>query len=153
MSDPADLSRDEWESLLHAPICVYLTVVATETEATEAQFRCLREEIAAAGQAFADGTIGWTLAEAVTANLDVLWAAYQSSGRHPGQDLKRARKVLDKVPDDESAAVRDWLVVLAIRVAKADRTVGDPPVSHEELSAIRDVAGWLRRPIPPLDEA
>ncbi len=153
MSDPEVLSRDEWEALLHAPFCVYSALVATEPEAGEAQFRCLREEILAARQAFADGTIGWTLTESVAANLDVLWAAYQGSGRHPGDDLKRARKALDKVPDDESTAIRDWLIVLAIRVARADRTLGEPPVSHEDLSAIRDIAGWLKRPIPPLGEA
>ena len=152
MSDPQDLSREEWESLLHAPFCVYLTVIAAESEVTQAQFRCLRDEVAAARQAFPDGTIGRTLAETVTANLDVLWAAYQSSGRHPGDDLKRARKVLDKAPEEESAAVRDWLIVLGIRIARTDRTVGEPPVSHEEVSAIRDVAGWLQRPIPPLGE-
>ena len=153
MGDSPELSREEWESLLHAPFCVYLAVIATEAEVTQAQFRALREEVAAARQAFGDGTIGWTLAETLTANLDMLWAAYQSSGRHPGHDLKRARKVLGKVPDDESAAVRDWLIVLAIRLARADRTVGKPPVSHEEVSAIRDIAGWLQRPIPPLGEA
>jgi hypothetical protein len=153
MSGPEELSRGEWESLLHAPFCVYSAVAATEPEVTEAQFRCLRDEILAAPQAFADGTIGWTLAETLTANLDVLWAAYRNSGRHPGDDLKRARKALKKVPDDESAAIRDWLIVLGIRVARADRTVGEPPVSHEEVSALRDIAGWLQRPVPPLSEA
>ena len=153
MSDSVELSRDEWESLLHAPFCVYSAVAATELDVTVAQFRCLRDEILAAQQTFADGTFGRTLAESVAANLDVLWSAYQNSGRHPGDDLKRARKALDKVPDEESAAIRDWLIVLAIRVARADRTVGGQPVSHEEVSAIRDIAGWLQRPIPPLGEA
>ncbi len=153
MSGPKELSRDEWESLLHAPFCVYSALVATEPEVTEAQFRCLREEVLAARQTFADGTMGRTLAESVAANLDVLWSAYQNSGRHPGDDLKRARKALDKVPDEESTAIRDWLIVLGIRLARADRTVGEPPVSHEEVSAIRDIAGWLKRPIPPLGEA
>lgn len=153
MGDAPDLSRTEWESLLHAPLCVYTAAAAAEAEATQAQFRCLREEVAAARQAFADGTIGRMLAETVTANLDVLWAAYQGSGRHPRDDLKRAREVLDRAPAEESAAVRDWLIVLAIRVAQADRTVGEPPVSSEEASAIRDIAGWLQRPIPPLGES
>ncbi len=153
MADSPELSRTEWESLLHAPLCVYTAVAAAEAEATQAQFRSLRDEVAAARQAFADGTIGRTLAETVTVNLDMLWAAYGSAGRHPRDDLKRARKVLDRASAEESAAVRDWLIVLGIRVAQADRTVGEPPVSPEEASAIRDIAGWLQRPIPPLDEA
>jgi hypothetical protein len=150
MSDPANLSRADWEALLQAPLGVYSAVAAAESEATEAQFRQLREELATAGGTFPDGSVGRMLAESVSANLEVLWDAHQAAGRSPGDVIKRAVKALGHVPDDESEAVRDWLAVLAVRIARAERTVGEGPVSWDELDAIRDVAGWLKRPLPEI---
>jgi hypothetical protein len=148
VGDPSKLSRADWEALLQAPLCAYSAVSAADESASEAQFRAFRSELDAARSTFRQGSIGWILVDNVIANLEVLFAAHQAAGRPTRAVLKRARKALREAPDDESEAVRDWLVRLAVRVAAADRVVGEPPVSHDELGAIREVAGALKRPIP-----
>jgi hypothetical protein len=150
MSKPENLSRDDWEALLQAPFGAYSTVASAEEAATAAQFRCLREELETAAGAFAPGTTGRMLAGSVTANLEVLWAAHQAARRSPEDVIKRAVKGLRRVPARESEAVRDWLATLAVRVAQADRVVGEPSVSWDELDAIRALARWLRRPVPDI---
>jgi hypothetical protein len=92
------------------------------------------------------------MTEVLDANLDLLWEGYQGSARSAGDGLKRARRVLRKGSNDESAAVRDWLLALAVRVAAADRVMGDSAVSDAELRVIRDAAKWLDRPLPGLDQ-
>lgn len=150
MTDPTNLSRDDWEALLHAPFAAYSVVVEAEAEITSAQFRRLREELATAERRFADGTTGRTLVEAVNANLDVLWDAYLAAGHSPGDVVRRAVKALGHVAPEESEAIRDWLAMLAVRVAEADRVVGEGPMSWDELGAMRELAGWLKRPLPEL---
>ncbi len=150
MGDPEKLSRDDWEALLHAPFAVYSTIVAADEEATLAQFRHLNEELLTGQGTFADGSIGRAMAEAVAANADILWEAYRASGRHPRDVIRRAMGGLRQVPDEEAVAIRDWLLVLAVGVAEADRVIGEPTVSWDEASAIRELAGWLKRPMPDL---
>lgn len=152
MADLENLSRDDWEALLHAPFAAYSVVAAADEAATEAQFRQLRDEIGAGADAFPDGTIGRELADAVAENLDILWSAYRASGRSPRDTLKRAAKGLRGLPDAESIAVRDWLLVVALRVARANRTMGEATVTHEEVAALVELAGWLDRPVPDILE-
>lgn len=150
MSDPANLSRDDWEALLHAPFAVYSILVESEAEVTGAQFRRLREQLASAADTFAEDTVGRTLVDSVNANLDVLWDAYLVAGRASADVIRRAAKALGRVPADESEAVRDWMLRLAVHVAESNRVVGEGPVSWDELDAIRELAGLLKRPVPKL---
>jgi hypothetical protein len=148
MGGPQRLSRDDLEALVDAPFRIYSTVATVDGEAIPAQFRCLREEIAAGPGVFAEGTVGRLMVDALGANLDVLWEGYRASSRSPRDGLRRAAKALRRVPDDESAAVRDWLLALATRIAEVRRPIGDQRISAKEAKAIRDLAHWLGRPVP-----
>lgn len=150
MGDPDRISRGDWETILHAPFQVYRLVASAEGVATEAHFRRLTEEITGARGHFSDGTIGLTMAETLAANLDAFWAAHQATDRSPKDGLKRVRKALRKAPEDESLAIRDWLVSLAVRIADARREMGAGSVSEGEQGAITDLAGWLDRPTPEM---
>lgn len=149
MTDARDLSRDEWEALMHAPFHAYVHVAGSEDEEPiAAQFRLLVDEINAGQEQFPDGSLGRTLVTTLNANLDALWAGFQASGRSAKDGLSRARKVLDRGDPGDSTAIRDWLIGLAIAVAEARRTVGTDAISDDERKAIADVAGWLDRPVP-----
>jgi len=87
--------------------------------AVEAQFRRLGDEIASGGRVFAEGTIGRTMIDALAENMEPLWAGYQASGRPVKDGLKQAVKALRGAPEDESVAIRDWLLVLALAIAGA----------------------------------
>ncbi len=150
MGDSADLSGDQWEVLLKLPFAAYTIVATAGDVANEAQFRCFREEIEHGRASFGDGTTGAALTDAVAENLDMLWSAYRASGRSPEDLAKRGVKVLGKVPEGESVAVRDWLLLVALRVAAASRVVGEPPVSWSEVYALKDLARWLKRPVPDI---
>ena len=153
MSDPGRLKRGDWEAVLHAPFHVYSAVASIDGEPLEAQFRRLGDEIASGGGVFAEGTIGRTMIDALAENMEPLWAGYQASARPVKDGLTRATKALRQAPDDESVAIRDWLLVLALAIAEARRTVGAESVSPEEASTIRDVADWLDRPLPESGQA
>ena len=153
MDGRVDLSRNEWEALLQMPLGVYSAVVEAGEEALEAQFRRFQEELGAGASAFPVGTTGATLVEALLANLDSLWAAFHASGRSPGDAVKRGVKVLRKVPDAESVALRDWLLLVAVHIAGASRIVGEDPVSPDEVSVIQHLASWVKRPVPAIAES
>jgi len=146
MGDPDRISKGDWTVILHAPYLVYRFVAAADGEPLEAQFRRFSEEIGAARGHFSDGTIGAMLAETLAGNLDAFWAASHEAGRSPKDGLKRVKKALRKAPEDESIAIRDWLVTLGIQIADARREVGADAVSPDEVAAIRDIAGWVDRP-------
>jgi hypothetical protein len=155
MGGRVSLSGDQWEALLHLPFAVYSTVADADADqgSAEAQFRSLREEIEHGRSVFAEGTTGADLANAVAGNLDVLWSAHRASGRSPEEVAGRAMKVLHKIDSGESEAIRDWLLVVALGVARAIHTVGEPPVSWSEVYALRDLARWLKRPLPAITES
>jgi len=148
MGDPGRLTRGDWEAVLHAPFHVYSAVASIDGEPLEAQFRRLGDEIASGGRVFAEGTIGRTMIDALAENMEPLWAGYQASARPVKDGLTRATKALRQAPDDESVAIRDWLLALALAIAEARRTVGAESVSPDEANTIRDVADWLDRPLP-----
>ncbi len=152
MGDPAQLNADQWQALLHMPFGVYSAVAEAGAAAGAAQFRRFREEIEAGQSAFAAGTTGASLTDALAANLDTLWSAYHATGRSPQDTVKRGVKVLGKVPEAESVAIRDWLLVMAVGVAAAYRVVGAAPVSWDEVYAIRDLAKWVKRPVPDISQ-
>jgi hypothetical protein len=152
MGDKTSLSGVQWEALLPLPFAVHSTVTDVDQGAAEAQFRSFREEIEHGRSAFAEGTTGAELANAVAGNLDVLWSAYRASGRSPEDVVGRGMKVLRKLPEDESVAIRDWLLTVGLRLAGATRTVGEPPVSWSEAYALRDLARWLKRPVPDITQ-
>ena len=153
MGDPDRISRNDWETILHAPFQVYRAVASVDEKPTEAQFRRLSEEIVGGRGHFSDGTIGLTMTETLSANLDPFWAAFQGSGRSTKDGLKKVKGALKKAPDDESVALRDWLVGLAVQIAEAHRQVGSGPVTESEAAAIRDIAGWLDRPAPDVPQS
>ena len=153
MGDPGRLNRGDWEAVLHAPFHVYSAVASIDGEPLEAQFRRLGEEIASGGGVFAEGTIGRTMIDALAENMEPLWAGYQASARPVKDGLTRATKALPQAPDDESVAIRDWLLALALAIAEARRTVGAESVSPDEANTIRDVADWLDRPLPESGQA
>ncbi len=142
------LSRDQLEAVLHAPLFVYSMVAGADGEAIAGQFMRLREEVAAGSDAFPDMTVGSVVAQALAANLDVLWEGYQAAGRSPRDGLKRAVKALRRVPDQEAHAYRQWLLTLAMQVADVRHGMGEPRVSPNEAGAIRELAGWLGEPAP-----
>lgn len=148
MADLEKLSRDDWEALVQAPFRVYSTIAPADGEPMEAQFRALREEVEAARSVFEPTTIGHAMIDGVASNLDVLWETYQTSNRSPKDGLKRAVKALRRAPEPESIQIRDWLLMLAVRIAAVRRVVGDETVTPNEASAIHDLAGWLGRPEP-----
>lgn len=149
MATADDLSRDDWEALIHAPFHAYVHVAGSEDEEPiAAQFRLLVDEINAGQEHFPDGSIGRTLTTTLNANLDALWAGFQASGRSAKDGLTRGRKVLDRLDAAESIAIRDWIVALTVAIAEARRTVGTDAISDDETRAIADVAGWLDRPVP-----
>ena len=152
MGDPAKLSGDQWQALLHMPFGAYSAIAETSDAAGGAPFRRFREVIEAGRSGFAEGTTGATLTDALAANLDSLWSAYHASGRSPQDAVKRGVKVLGKVPEADSVAIRDWLLVMAVGVAAATRVVGEPPVSWDEVYAIRDLAKWVMRPVPDISQ-
>jgi hypothetical protein len=152
MGDKGSLSGDQWEALLHLPFAAYSGVLDVERGGAEAQFRAFRDEIDHGRTAFAEGTTGADLASAVASNLDILWSAYQAAGRSPEDVAKRGMKVLRRLPEDESVAIRDWLLGVALRVAGSTRTVGQPAVSWSEVFALRDLARWLKRPVPDITQ-
>ena len=152
MGDEVQLSGEQWEALLHMPFGAYSTVAEAGEPAGEAQFRRFVEEIEAGRTAFAEGSTGATLTDALAANLDTLWSAYHASGRSAQDVVKRGVRVLGKVPDAESVAIRDWLLVMAVGVAAATRVVSEPPVSWDEMFAIRDLAKWVKRPVPDISQ-
>lgn len=153
MGDPGRLERGDWEAVLHAPFHVYSAVASIDGEPLEAQFRRLGEEIASGSGVFAEGTIGRTMIDALAENMEPLWAGYQASGRSVKDGLKQAVKALCRAPEDESVAIRDWLLVLALAIAEVRRTVGAESVTPDEASTIRDVADWLDRPLPESGQA
>lgn len=148
MGKGAELSVDDWNRLLQAPLCAYSIVTAGK--GTEAAFRRLREELGASDGSFADGTVGRSLAAAAAADLDTLWMAYLASGQDPRDGIRRAMKVLRRLPREEQLAVRAWLLELALRVAEATRMLGEPSLSDPERRAIGELAGQLRVPVPDL---
>ncbi len=148
MGDPARISKGEWEVILHAPFQVYSTVAGADGEPSEAQFRRFAEELERSRTAFGPGTIGHTMIQTLTGNLDALWLAYHANGREPRDGLRRLTKALRTAPDDESFAIRDWLLTLAIEIAAARHDMGDDTISDTEIGAMRDVAGWVDRPLP-----
>lgn len=150
MGGRPSLSGDQWEALLHLPFAVHSSVTDAEEGAAEAQFRAFRDEIEHGRSAFVEGTAGSDLAGAVAGSLDVLWSAYRATGRSPEDVVKRGMKVLRKLPEDESVAIRDWLLMLGLGIAGATRTVGAPPVTWGEVYALRDLARWLKRPVPDI---
>lgn len=151
MGDPKRLERDDWEAIVHAPFHVYSAVASIDGTPLEAQFRRLGEELEVGRGTFAESTIGRTMVETLTENLDALWAGYHALGRSSEDGLNRAMKALGKAPDGEALAIRDWLLVLAKRIAEARRTVGAEAISLDEASTIRDIAAWLDRPAPESD--
>jgi hypothetical protein len=150
MGDERRLSRNDWEALLHAPLHVYAAVASVDGEPVEAQFRRLREEIEAARSLFTATSVGQGMSDALAANLDVLWDGYQAADRSVRDGLKRASKVLRRLPEPESTDIPDWLLLVAVRIAEARRTVGEEPISPAEAKTIKDVADWLDRPPPTI---
>lgn len=151
MASADDLSRDEWEAIMHAPFHAYVHVAKSEdAEPIAAQFRILIDEINAGQEHFPEGSLGRLLTSTLNANLDALWAGFQVSDRSARDGLTRARKVLDRADPGESATIRDWIVSLTVAVAQASRTIGTDVISDDETRAIADVAGWLDRPVPGL---
>lgn len=148
MGEADRLRKGEWEAILHAPFHVYSAVASADGEPMEAQFRALREQLEHGRASFADGTVGRTMVETLAANLDALWAGYQAAGRSPKDGLGRARKALDRIPDQASIDVRDWMIGLAGRIAAARRTIGEGAVSDAEREVLSSVASWLDRPSP-----
>jgi hypothetical protein len=146
--DTSALSQDDLEAILHAPFRVFSLVASADRPADEAQFRRLGEELLAARSVFVEGTIGRTMIEAVSSNLEVLWTAYQAADTSPKSGLKRAMKALQRVPEAEGIAVRDWLIGLGVGIAQARHTIGERVISDAEHGAIRDLARWLDRPVP-----
>ncbi len=114
----------------------------------EAQFRACRGHLEVGHGEFPDGTVGQTMVDTLTANLDALWDAYQAAGRSSKNGLGRARKALSRISDDASDGVRDWLIGLAEQIAAARRTVGEGSISKSELDVMSSVAEWLDRPLP-----
>ncbi len=153
MGDQVRLSGDDWEALLRLPFAAYSAASQAGEAAGAAQFRRFHEELDAGRAAFAEGTTGASLTDALAANPDTLWSAYHAEGKSPEDAAKRGMKVLRKVPEAESIAIRDWLLLVALRVAAAYRVVGEEPVSRDEAYAIRDLAKWLDRPLPEFDQA
>ncbi len=153
MGDPDRLTRGDWEAILHAPFHVYSAVASIDGTPLEAQFRRLGEEIASGSGVFVEGTIGRTMIDALVENMEPLWAGYQASGRSVEDGLKGATKALRRAPEGEAVAIRDWLLVLARRIAEARRTIGAESVSPDEASTIRDIADWLERPLPESGQA
>jgi hypothetical protein len=148
VADGGRLENDDRDAILYAPFDVYATVASADGPPGAAQFRRMCDEIEAARGTFAHDTVGRTMVTTLAMDLEPLWAAYHESARPARDGLKRAAKALRKVPDDEAIAIGDWLIVLAVRIAESNRMVGGAMISVEEAAAIRDVAGWLDRPVP-----
>ncbi len=149
MGDPDKIARDDWETLLHAPFRVYSLVAGAEgAEPTVAQFRALTEALTAATGRFEGGTIGHVLAATLVADLDPLWTSYGASHRSPKDGLKHVKRALRSAPDDEAIEISDWLVDLAVTIARSSRTMGEAALSAQEATAVREIAGWLDRPTP-----
>ncbi len=148
MNGSEKISRDDWQTIIHAPLHVYRLVASVESEPIEAQFRRLTEELQAAIGTMASGSVGQLMAEALVGNLDALWIAFRDANRNPRDGLKRVKRALRKAPEDGSIAVRDWLVMLGVWIAEARHDMGGPAISDAEAGAVRDVAGWVGRPVP-----
>jgi hypothetical protein len=151
MGGPKPLSRDDWEAILHAPFHVYSAVASADGVPSESEFRSLRDGIEASRAAFGGIGVGHEMIETLAGNLDVLWAGYQASGRSAKDGVKRAVKALRRVQEAESAAIRDWLLLLGIQVAEARKIIGEEPVNPGEQQVIAEVAAWLERPLPTAD--
>lgn len=52
------------------------------------------------------------------------------------------------MPQDDGTAIKDWLLLLAVRIAEVRRLMGETSISSKEADVIRDLAGSLGRPIP-----
>jgi hypothetical protein len=148
VADGGRLANDDRDAILYAPFDVYATVASADGPPSAAQFRRMSDEIESARATFAHDTVGRTMMTTLARDLEPLWAAYHESARPARDGLKRAAKALRQVPDDEAIAMRDWLIVLAVRIAESNRMVGGAMISAAEAAAIRDVAGWLDRPVP-----
>ena len=144
-------SSDQWEHILHAPFHAYMHVGGADGPPIEAQFRRLTEELAAGRESFPEGSLGGLVSAALVENLDALWAGFRAAARSPKDGLVRARKVLDKAELDDSEAIRDWIIAVAIGVGEARRVMGTEAVSPTEAAAVNDIADWLRRPVPQAD--
>lgn len=151
MSTADRYDSDQWERILHAPFHAYMHVGGADGPPIEAQFRRLTEELAAGRELFAEGSLGGLMAVALAENLDALWEGFRAAARSPKDGLVRARKTLDRAGDDESEAIRDWIIALAIGIAEARRVLGTEAVSPTEAAAVNDVAEWLQRPLPQDD--
>jgi len=147
------LGSDGLEAVVRAPFHAYRHVAEVYGDATEAQFRRLTDEIAAARARFAPGTLGASAIDLLVVRLDELLVASRESGRSHKAGLQRAERVLRKAPANESEAYRDWILELAVRVAEVTRFAGEAPVMEAETRAIAEVATWLRRPRPTIDGA
>jgi hypothetical protein len=151
MGGPKPLSRDDWEAILHAPFHVYSAAASADGVPSATQFRRLREEIDAGPGAFAGAGVGHEMMATLAGNLDVLWAGYQASGRSVRDGVKRVVKSLGKISEAESAAIRDWLLLLAIHVAEARKVIGGESVNPDEQKVIAEVGSWLERTLPTVD--
>jgi hypothetical protein len=145
---PEQLTNDEWDAIVRAPFCVYSLVASADRPPDAAQFRVLAEEITAARTTFPATSLGHALVEAIVADQEGVWAAYQASGLPPRDGIKRSMQALRRVSEPEAIAVRDWLLTLATAIARSEHMMGEPPISDPEARAIEDLAGWLERPIP-----
>ncbi len=147
-----ELSTAEWEALVFAPLWVYSAVAGGEGPPETSQFRRLTDELDDAVTRFGGSGAGHSAVETLRGNLDAMWAAYQAAAVDPRKGLKRARGVLGRVPESEGSAFIAWLVELAVRIAEARHTAGQPAVSELERRAIGKVASWLGTDPPDLSE-
>jgi len=145
-----DLDKDQWETLVFAPLWVYTAVAGAEGPPETSQFRRLTEELDDAHARFAGSGVAGTSVETLRGNLDAMWAAYHAHGVDPRKGLKRARGVLKRVPEGERSAYALWLAELAARIGESRHTAGEASVTERERRAIRDVASWLGVPPPDL---
>lgn len=65
-----------------------------------------------------------------------------------GRELRGVLPLLDRLPADEAAQIRAWLVDVAIGVARAGRDRGTGrPISDREAAAIEEVGAILADPV------
>ena len=155
MSTKADYSKDEWESLVKAPMMAAMAVVAASPSGPIGVLK----EMFAVGKGLMEGAEGTTNPLIAAVVADVKAGNRPAASAERPQDLaqvkaqalsacREAAALVGRKAPGEAEGYKRWLLVTAQRTAEAAKEggmlgIGGVPVSDAEKAALGEVAEAL----------
>jgi hypothetical protein len=155
VSTKADYSKDEWESLLEAPMMAAMAVVAASPSGPIGVLK----EMFAVGKGFMEGAEGTTNPLIAAVVADVKAGNRPTPPTERPQDLaqvktqalracREAAALVGRKAQDEAEGYKQWLLSTAQRAAEAAKEggmlgIGGVPVNDAEKAALGEVAQAL----------